>query len=90
MRVQFLKFVGIFADLQLEWSNLPGMNSQIILNAGAGNLKESVPPGLLPNAKESFNTALVDSWYIVVALLAGAVVGSCMLERYVPISQDLV
>ena len=52
----------------------------IVLKVGATNLKDHVPAALLPGVQLAYNKALIDTFYVSVALSCLTIVGSLGIE----------
>ena len=57
----------------------PGLES-IVLKVGATSLKDHVPAALLPGVQAAYNRALIDTFYVSVALSSLTIIGSLGIE----------
>jgi hypothetical protein len=72
---------SIFTNkLKDHLSGVGGLNVGAILNAGATNLKKIVPPDALPAVLVAYNDALVNAYYISMALSTAGIVGALAME----------
>lgn len=63
---------------------VPGLNPAIILQVGATSLKDKIPAQYLPAVQEAYNTAIVNTFYVGVAVgTLGAVGGALWSWRSV-------
>ncbi|KMU76674.1 transporter protein [Coccidioides immitis RMSCC 3703] len=59
---------------------VPDIDPSLVLEVGATQLKELVPPALLDNVQEAYNAALTNTWYVSVAMSAIGIIGALGLE----------
>ncbi|KAI0890117.1 putative efflux pump [Annulohypoxylon maeteangense] len=60
--------------------NVPGLDPQVVLNAGATNLKHNLSLDVIPSVILSYNNALTTAFVVGTALCAFTVVGSASVE----------
>ncbi|KAJ7123207.1 MFS transporter [Mycena epipterygia] len=61
-------------------SQVPGVNSEIVLSAGATSLRNSIDAQYLPAVLSVYNQALVSAWYVSVAMACLSLVGALAME----------
>jgi len=66
--------------LQKNLSNIPGLNVQAVVAAGATGLQTSVPAALLPQAREAYNDALKHVFVVSLGLSCLAILGALLVE----------
>jgi MFS family permease len=60
--------------------DLPDVNPAVVLNTGATQLQNSVPPELLRSVLVAYNAALTHTWYVAVALSSLSLIGVVFIE----------
>ncbi|KAJ7667073.1 putative MFS multidrug transporter [Mycena rosella] len=61
-------------------AQVPGVNSAIVLSAGATSLRNSVDAQILPAVLSVYNQALVSAYYVSVAMACLSLIGSLAIE----------
>jgi hypothetical protein len=61
-------------------AKVPSVPTDLILHVGATSLKDAIPKKVLPIVQESYNTALVETWYVAVAMISLSVIGAVFVE----------
>jgi hypothetical protein len=61
-------------------SVVPDLPINIVLNAGATQLKNAVPQSFLHGVLNAYNGALTQTWYVSVAMSALSLVGALAIE----------
>ncbi|KAK7018452.1 DHA14-like major facilitator [Favolaschia claudopus] len=61
-------------------SKVPSVSPQLVLGVGATSLKSAVPPELLPQVLDVYNTALVSSFYVSTAMTGLSLIGALSIE----------
>ncbi|KAL0580750.1 MFS sugar transporter [Marasmius crinis-equi] len=60
--------------------NAPGLNPAVVLGAGATMIKTVIPQEFLGGVIEAYNQALVNAYYVAIAMACLTVVGSVFVE----------
>ncbi|RVD82123.1 uncharacterized protein DFL_006557 [Arthrobotrys flagrans] len=60
--------------------NAEGFDASKVIHIGATHLKEAVAPQYLPQVWEAYNTAIVNVFYVAVALCCASLIGSLGME----------
>ncbi len=63
-----------------ELRRIRGIDPQIVLTAGARNLRGAVKPAFVDAVQHGYNNALTQSWYLAVGLACLSIFGSAFLE----------
>ena len=61
-------------------ASVPDIDPSVILNTGATSLRTAVDPGNLSGVLEAYNGAIVNTFYVSVAMAAFSIVGSVGME----------
>ena len=61
-------------------TDVPSLNPGIVLNVGATSLRNAVDDSLLPAVLKAYNSALVQTYYVSVAIAALSIFGSIGVE----------
>lgn len=62
-------------------AGIPGLtNPAAVVKVGATDIRKVVPPSLLPRVLSSYNQALVDTFYVCVAVSCAASIGAAFME----------
>jgi hypothetical protein len=67
----------IFTEIPLR---APGVNPDIVLHVGATSLRDHIPKASLAGVQLAYNTALTNTWYISVAMVAFSAIGAIFME----------
>lgn len=69
-----------FNDLISTLSDIPGLDTAIILNTGATDLQKTIPARYLTQVLAKYNHALTRTFIISTGMLAASILGSCFME----------
>ncbi|KAJ7183209.1 major facilitator superfamily domain-containing protein [Mycena filopes] len=61
-------------------AKVPGVSPMLVISSGATSLKNAIDPQYLPAVLEVYNTALVNAFYVSIAMGALSLVGSTLTE----------
>jgi hypothetical protein len=61
-------------------SNVPGLQTQVILDTGTTDLRNIVAPAYLPIVVQAFNDALIKVYDVGVAMACLAIIGALAME----------
>jgi hypothetical protein len=61
-------------------AELPGVDPNVLIDAGATNIRKSVPEAQLPTVLTAYNGALMETFYIPTALCALSLIGAVATE----------
>lgn len=59
---------------------VPGINAEMILGVGATSLQKIIPAKFLPGVQVAYNDAIMDTFYVAVAVAAFSSVGAIFFE----------
>ena len=59
---------------------LGGINPQAVVSTGATDIRNIVPPQLLPQVIEIYNSAIIDAFYAGLAMACFTIIGALMME----------
>ncbi|KAJ7620460.1 major facilitator superfamily domain-containing protein [Roridomyces roridus] len=60
--------------------NVPGVDPQVVLDVGATDLKNAIDPQFIGAVLESYNNAVVSTFYVSVAMACISLIGSLAIE----------
>ena len=58
----------------------PSLSPGIVLATGATELKNAVPPDILPEVQIAYNGAIIQAFYVAIAMAAVSLVGAAFVE----------
>lgn len=59
---------------------VPGLNPELVLSAGATSLQRVIPTHFLGGVQTAYNSAIVDTFYVAVAMACLSIIGAALLE----------
>ena len=71
---------NIFSNKLVQgFSAIPGLDPELAISSGATEIRNVVPPELLPQVLDVYNTAIVSAFYVGTALACATVVGAVLM-----------